>query len=155
MYYINFDELQNALNDYKEYCGLLTEYGCEDSFLDKEYEKIFENVKATLQSVKNKTAELSESDKEPDLYEKIVAVSPGGNCNMPVTDLNEKIKGAMVARFAGCILGAIVENWSVENMKKRLSMRVWTFRLKNIGNKQMTPGVINILLKERALLSHS
>ncbi len=119
MHYINFDELQKAVNDYKEYSSLLTEYGCEDRFLDEEYSKIFENINAALQNVKNKTAELSKSEKEPDLYEKIVVASTGGNCDMPVTDLKEKIKGAMVARFAGCILGAIVENWSIENMQKK------------------------------------
>ncbi len=43
----------------------------------------------------------------------------GGIADMPVTELKEKIKGAMVARFAGCILGAIVENWSVSEMQAK------------------------------------
>ncbi len=119
MYKLKFDELQKALNDYKEYCGLLTEYGCSDEFLDTELSSLFDKVKGTLEIVKNKTVELSENEHEPNSYDDIIASSEGGNSVMPVTDLKGKIKGAMVARFAGCILGAIVENWPIDNMKKK------------------------------------
>ncbi len=119
MHYLNFDELQKAFNDYKEYCGLLTEYGCSDDFLDAELSSLFKKVNCTLENAKNKLAELSESENEPNSYENIVASSEGGNVEMPVTELKEKIKGAMVARFAGCVLGAIVENWPIDKMQQK------------------------------------
>ncbi len=119
MHYLDFDELQRSFNDYREYCGLLTEYGCSDEFLDKEVFALAEGVAKALEMVKIKTAELSVSADEPNTYEDIVKASVGGNGDTPVVHLKEKIKGAMVARFAGCILGAIVENWPIDKMQKK------------------------------------
>ncbi len=116
MHYINFENLQRDLNAYKDYCGLLSEYGCSEDFLNSEFFTLCDTVSAALDNAKAKVHELSVSEDEPNDYEKIVAASVGGNEDMPVSNLKEKIKGAMVARFAGCILGAIVENWPIDRI---------------------------------------
>lgn len=119
MKYINCDELKNDISVFNDYCNLLTEYGCNENFTDKEFSNLKQAIDSALQNVKNRINEFSESDDEPNDYEKIVAMSEGGNLIMEVNDLKNKIKGAIVARFAGCILGAVVENWSVEKIKKK------------------------------------
>ncbi len=119
MHYINFDNLQRNINSFKDYCSLLTEYGCDDEFIDNELSVLTDAINSALSCVKSKTNELAESDSEPNDYDKIVATSFGGNQDLPVSDLKEKIKGAMVARFAGCILGAIVENWPIDRIKQK------------------------------------
>ncbi len=119
MNYINCDELRNKVSFFSDYCGLLTEYGCEDEFLKCELKKLTDTFNNALNTVKEQICLLSESEDEPNDYEKIVASSEGGNRVLPVENLKEKIKGALVARFAGCILGAIVENWPIEKMKQK------------------------------------
>ncbi len=119
MHYINCDKLRNELGVFGDYCGLLTEYGCDDKIIDGELEALQAAVKNALENVKKQLKFLSESEDEPDEYEKIVAASQGGNGIMPVSNLKDRIKGAMLARFAGCILGAPVENWPIEKMKKK------------------------------------
>ncbi len=119
MKYINCDELRNNISVFNDYCGLLTEYGCEDKFIDDELLKLKQAIDNAILKVKNEVTALSDCENEPNTYEKIMASSEGGNNVLPVENLKEKIKGAIVARFAGCVLGAVVENWPIEKMKKK------------------------------------
>ncbi len=119
MNYINCDEIKNKVNAFNDYCGLLTEYGCEDEFINDEFQKIKATVETALSNVIAEVKKRSVSNDEPDLYEDIVKASEGGNERMPVNDLYNKIKGAIVTRFAGCVLGAIVENWDIEKMQAK------------------------------------
>ncbi len=119
MKYINCDELKNSISVFNDYCGLLTEYGCEDRVIEEELEVLKSAIDKAVLRVKNEVTALSECEDEPNDYEKIVALSEGGNTVLSVENLKEKIKGAIVARFAGCVLGAIVENWPIEKMKEK------------------------------------
>ncbi len=119
MNYINCDEIKNNVEIFNDYCGLLAEYGCEDEILDDEFLKLKEYVENAISKVKAEVEKRSVSNDEPNLYEDIVKASEGGNEKMPVSDLYNKIKGAVVARFAGCILGAIVESWDIDKMQAK------------------------------------
>ncbi len=119
MHYINCSKIKSTVDSFNDYCSLLTEYGCEDGYIDKALAEVSQAVDRALESAKKRAQELSESKDEPNSYEKIVAASIGGNKPQKVDNLKEKIKGAMLARFAGCILGAAVENWPIEKMKKK------------------------------------
>ncbi len=119
MHYINTDKLRRDIEVFGDYCGLLTEYGCDAGFIDSELESLRLVIENTLKKVKNQVKNFSESEDEPDDYKKIVAASQGGNVVMSVDNLKDRIKGAMLARFAGCILGAPVENWPIDRMKQK------------------------------------
>ncbi len=119
MKYINCDDLKNRISDFNDYCGLLTEYGCSDEFIDSEFVTLQNAVKNALERAKKQVEVLAESEAEPNSYEKIVAASEGDNNVFSVVNLKDKIKGAIVARFAGCILGAPVENWPIDKMKEK------------------------------------
>ena len=57
-------------------------------------------------------------ENEPDEIEKIMKLCSFSNEKYEVTDYKNKLFGAVIARFAGCMLGAPVENWSIEKMKE-------------------------------------
>ena len=56
---------------------------------------------------------------QPDKLSEILALRPEGADAAPkkVTDLEKKMKGALIGRFAGCVLGIPVEMYSIANMQ--------------------------------------
>ena len=56
---------------------------------------------------------------QPDKLSEILALRPEGADAAPkkVADLEKKMKGALIGRFAGCVLGIPVELYSVANMQ--------------------------------------
>ncbi len=119
MKYINCDEIKRKVESFNDYCGLLTEYGCDDETIRAEFAELEGNVENALSRIKEQVKARACCADEPNSYEDIVNASLGGNEKLTAGDLENKIKGAIVARFAGCILGALVENWSIEKMKSK------------------------------------
>lgn len=60
----------------------------------------------------------NEKDKQPDLLADIMKLRPADaeTTATPVDHLYERMKGAVMGRFAGCTLGAPVELWTVDRM---------------------------------------
>lgn len=58
-------------------------------------------------------------EKQPDALDAILACRPQGADTpaKPVTDLEKRIRGALLGRFAGCTLGVPVEGYSVISMQ--------------------------------------
>lgn len=55
---------------------------------------------------------------EPDGYEQIRSLCPGGNSPAGrIPDLEDRMSGAVLGRFIGCTLGVPVESWSIPNMR--------------------------------------
>ena len=54
---------------------------------------------------------------EPNALKEIVSRSVFGELSYPVTNIDDRIKGAIVGRFAGCLLGVPVEGYSIERME--------------------------------------
>lgn len=55
---------------------------------------------------------------EPNALKEIISQSVFGELSYPVTNIDDRIKGAIVGRFAGCLLGVPVEGYSIERMEK-------------------------------------
>lgn len=76
----------------------------------------------TLEALKNAEPDAALRAAEPDDYAQICRARPACANRMdiclPAEELLDKITAAMQCRFAGCTLGAIVENWSVERMEQ-------------------------------------
>ena len=55
----------------------------------------------------------------PDKLDEILALRPEGaeNCKKPVSDLHDRMKGAVIGRFAGCVLGIPVELYKMADMQ--------------------------------------
>lgn len=56
---------------------------------------------------------------QPDALNEILALRPEGadNASLPVENLESRMKGALIGRFAGCMLGIPVEMYSVARMQ--------------------------------------
>ncbi len=119
MDYLSFDNLKQKLDIICDYSKLLTEYGISKSIIKQEYNNLADCIDSTKSYFEKLVNENSDSINEPNDYNAIVKASAGGNSPMKVSGLNDKIKGALVGRFAGCTLGTPVENWTVENMRKK------------------------------------
>ena len=62
-----------------------------------------------------KISEIKNEDEPNDLID-IISSSNFENKRYSYSNYEEKLKGASIGRFAGCMLGAPVENWSIEKM---------------------------------------
>lgn len=116
MPYFDFEPLRSRLNLVEKYASLQTEYGCAEEVKKNaiELQNKLEDVEKKLRALKPDAALLA---KEPDDYEAIQALCEGGNTFKPVDNLNERMAGAVLGRFAGCTLGVPVENWSIDRME--------------------------------------
>lgn len=102
-----------------EYMMLAREWKCTGTGdLKRDLERI---MVRTLNALKNAEPDSGLKACEPDEYKKILKLRPACErrieTTLPKEELRERIMGAMLCRFAGCTLGAIVENWSVERME--------------------------------------
>lgn len=102
------------------YAQLAEEYrsgGASD--IKRDVERI---LARTLEALKNAEPDPELKAKEPDGYAQILRARPKCekriDASLAKDDLRDKIMAAMLCRFAGCTLGAIVENWSVDRMEK-------------------------------------
>lgn len=102
------------------YAQLMHEYGA------KGIEKV---LKGTEKALANAIAKLKKlpidkklASQEPSDYKKILKLRPEGRRRLAERFdrelYREKLEGAMLARFAGCTLGAPVEGWPIEAMEK-------------------------------------
>ncbi len=103
-----------------EFARLKHEYGAKD--LDELLAKIEEYLKASISSLNKLPNDGVLALLEPDDLPEIKRLRPDGVRKMwksfNAGIYREKLQGAMLARFAGCILGAIVEFWDVDRMEK-------------------------------------
>lgn len=57
-------------------------------------------------------------EEEPSDLKEIISQSVFEDISYPVDNNNNRIKGAIIRRFAGCLLGVPVENYSIERMEE-------------------------------------
>jgi len=118
MEYVNMNPLKDMLTRTEEYGALLTEYG-----RGEEFARLTQVIKATLTTALEEAKAIAEGDispDEPNDYPSIRRLCPGGNVKKPVpdiSDIEERMAGAVLGRFIGCTLGAPVEMWSIEQMQ--------------------------------------
>ncbi len=118
MNYVNSEELKQKTQFFTEYIGLLTEYGFEKE-INEDFEKLLLTVNEYIEKSEKRVIEFLSNNKDSNSLKSIFSNSCGNNPILEVHDLKNKIKGAIIARFAGCTLGAIVENWPIERMQKK------------------------------------
>lgn len=120
MSYPNIPNYNSILEYITEYAKLKYEYGSNGA--QEILQGLEKSMKDTLEKLKELPIDKAMSDDEPDELSEIRKLRTEGPRKM-VASLNlktykEKLEGAMLARFAGCTLGAIVEFWPVESMEK-------------------------------------
>ena len=101
-------------------CRLACEYGRKDRA-----EEIFREVQDALETAKKSVLTTPPEPglyaREPNELEKIRALRPEGPRQLALpgdSELADRMAGAVLGRFAGCLLGVPVEGWAPEPMKQ-------------------------------------
>ncbi len=118
--YPEMQSLKNLVNNIEEFAKLKTEYGSKG--VGELIGEIRTYLKSALEKVKCLPTDRYLADKEPNEYYKIMMLRPDGPRKMwegfDEKLYREKLEGALLARLAGCTLGAPVEGWSIEQMQR-------------------------------------
>jgi ADP-ribosylglycohydrolase len=112
----DFGKLSNYII---EYSRLKHEYGAKG--VENILSKAHSTLTNALNELLNLPVDVESSLREPNELEKIRALRPDGKRRLwkcfDADRYADKLEGAMLARFAGCTLGAAVEFWTIENMR--------------------------------------
>ena len=103
----------------KCYAQLKHEYGVEN--IEKLLNIIEDCMDSGLRQLKNLSAAEEIKKRKPNDLRKIKALRPEGHRKMKNSlkeDYKERLAGALLGRFTGCTLGAPVEFWSIDKMKR-------------------------------------
>lgn len=125
MEYLDFGPVKQLVEMAKAYSDLALEYGCSETEVKEAFQALRQNVENTLDQFRRLERNYAPCSDEPDDYQKILERSECGNTIVPVSNLKNKITGALLGRFAGCTLGVPVESWdlyNLENMAKHCNM---------------------------------
>jgi len=102
------------------YAELKHEYGSEN--IQEILNIIDDSISSGIEQLKNISPDEKLKQKEPDVLDKIKKLRPEGPRKMvdsiPQDKYKSKLAGALNGRFAGCTLGAPVEFWSIDKMKR-------------------------------------
>ena len=113
-----FEKLRKASEELTLWADLRHEQGEQ---VTPQIKGIVEHIRALIDQFKQMPGSDELTAREPDDLEAILAARPDGPrklINEFPTDYAERVKGAFLARAAGCTLGAIVENWPVKDMQE-------------------------------------
>ena len=110
--------LRSAVDYFHHYVWLTCEYGAQE-----ETAAVIESLKKTIAEAQEKLASMTGDPAlkaaEPDDYDAITALSKGGNVPAKeIPDLDKRMLGALMGRFAGCMLGVPVEGWNSPDLKR-------------------------------------
>ena len=135
-----------------EYARLMHEYGAGTAGGASAFENPIEailgeaesNLAAAIERLKALPIDNKLAMDEPDDLPAIRALRPDGPRRIwrafDEDAYLDKLEGAMLARFAGCTLGAIVEGWSVEAMQKWAEYLNFPFPPTDYWPKAKSPG---------------
>jgi len=114
------DEVQNIDREINLWAQLKTETGAP-GVADKIAE-ISDLIGEKLAELRALPDDVDLQQKEPDDLAGIRALRPAGLrrqwTSLPEATYRDRIEGAILGRFAGCILGSIVECWEIDKMER-------------------------------------
>ena len=118
--YLNLSRFQGALNNFKLYSDLKIEYGASEKV-----EKLADELSGVISEYIEKMKKVEEDGelaaKEPNDLNAIKKLRADGIrkiWNKIPDNIDDKMTGAVLGRFAGCLLGVPVEGMAVETMEK-------------------------------------
>lgn len=123
---INYNKLDIAweIELLHRYAEMFDEYGAVGT--GDVLKEVKSYINGAISRIKDLPIDQELKEKEPDELENILNLRPEGKRKLWYKipdDYEEKLEGALIARMAGCTLGAIVENWSIADMEN------WAFSI--------------------------
>ncbi len=120
MSHVDLSDHQSLLNEIKALAALKAEYGAFG--LPELTDRMHQALVAWLAELGRLPENAAQAALEPNALAEIQALRPNGPRRLPMrfdpAAYCERIEGAILARSAGCTLGAIVEGWAVEAMEE-------------------------------------
>lgn len=118
--YPNYEKIHEYIELITRTCSLKYEYQAEG--VDNAINNLEQDLKTYLKTFSELSINEELKSNEPDDLEMIRKMRPEGprqlKFNYDRTLYREKLSGALYTRVAGCLLGSIVENWSIDEMEK-------------------------------------
>ena len=119
MGYIDQSKLFDMAHQVQEWLRLACEYGREDR-AEEVYAKVKEALLGAAAELEHMEPEASLAAKEPDDLDAIKALRPEGPRKLKLpgdVELADRMAGAVLGRFAGCLLGVPVEGYSTADLQ--------------------------------------
>jgi ADP-ribosylglycohydrolase len=120
MSYPVFPNLSKIAGNILDYGQLMHEYGAQN--IQALVDEAEQSMKSVVERLKKLPIDPVLAAAEPNDLEKIHSLRPDGSRKIwksfNETLYKEKLEGSMLARFAGCTLGAVVEFWPVADMEE-------------------------------------
>ena len=114
-----FDEFTEAASALRDWADLRHEQGVK---VAPQINAIVRQVRAVTRRLENARPAQQTDRREPDTLKDILSLRPGGPRRLwqrfHPQEYARRVKGAWLARAAGCTLGAIVEGWSIDEMQR-------------------------------------
>ncbi|NLX69953.1 MAG: ADP-ribosylglycohydrolase family protein [Clostridiales bacterium] len=122
MQYPNMPDYRAVLQHLYEYAKLRCEYGANVQDVENILLKAEESLKEAISQINSLPIDEKLALQEPNCLEDIRKLRPDGPRRLwgkfDREKYLEKVEGALLARMAGCTLGAIVEGWPIESMRE-------------------------------------
>ena len=145
----DLNNLAELISQYSQFQPELGSKGIESLLNETE-----EMMKSQLEKLKALSIDERLEQSEPDSLNMIKKLRPEGPRriwqNLDEDIYTQKLEGALYARLAGCILGSIVEFWSVEEMEKWAKHIGDAFPPTNYWTKALKPYNLRYQLSKRS-----
>jgi len=141
MNYPNFPDFSKMTNNINYYGQLMHEYGSQN--IQTLVDEAEQSIKSVLERLVKLPIDPALARLEPDDIGEIRLLRPEGPRKLwgAINELlyKEKLEGAVLSRFAGCTLGAIVEGWSILEMEDFAKLIGDAFPPENYWSKTKMP----------------
>ena len=117
MEYLNFQQFKPKLDYLETAASLALENGSDAAAVKAVYDALTAALEQSTAAFTKLYEAAAVSADEPDTYPEILALCGKARPAQPVGHLQDRIRAALLARFAGCVLGAPVEMWDIWNME--------------------------------------
>jgi len=112
-------DLPQLVRQLDQYCGLKHEYGARG--IDAVLRRAHRDLQRAVREVARLPNDEALSRREPNAFGAIRKLRPRGPrrlwSNVDARQYAKKVHGALLGRMAGNVLGAIVEGWSIDQMR--------------------------------------
>lgn len=117
MEYLNFQQFKPKLDYLETAASLALENGSDAAAVKTVYDALTAALEQSTTVLTRLYEAAAVSADEPDTYPEILALCGPARPVQAVGQLRDRIKAALLGRFAGCVLGAPVEMWDIWNME--------------------------------------
>jgi ADP-ribosylglycohydrolase len=122
MRYPRIPKYRRLIEQIESYTRVKSEYGANSSDLRAPLARAHRALKDALSAVRQVPIDRAQAAREPANLARIRRLRPKGPRRLWTSfdskKYAERVEGALLARMAGCTLGAIVEGWGVKDMER-------------------------------------